>query len=143
MSEPSLLWEVFDVEAGETVDYRFKLYKSNGSPLAIDPTDVVRFKLARRSSDATPLLDLSSANPTANKSSVTIESLGVDGTTPASVVVRFAQDDTRTFDFRITHHAELGVVDDSETAPADAYKRAGYGPINIKPSIGGNVGLTP
>jgi hypothetical protein len=143
MSEPTLLWEEIDVEAGETVDYRFKLYKSNKSPLALDLTDVVRFKLARRSSDATPLLDLSSANPTANKSSVTVESFGVDGITPASVIVRLAQADTKNFDFRVQHHGEIGVVDDSETAPDDAYKRAGYGPINIKPSIGGNIGLTP
>lgn len=139
---PSLQWEEFEIEAGRTIDYLFKLYKSDGSPAGIEANDVVRFKIARRASDATPLLDVDSLAATDNGSLVTVVDVGVEGTSPAQILVRFAQADTIDFDYRTTHHGELSIVDASETAPANAIKRCGYGSIDVKASIGGDIGLT-
>ena len=142
MSKPAFLWEPFSIEVGRTADYRFKLYKSDKKAAALAAGDVVRFKLSLKPDDEFPLLDLRSGAVTSNSSTVTIESLGVEDVTPAVVIVRFAQDDTIDLDSTKQHAGEIGVVDDSETAPPDAFKRAGYGPVDVLPSAGGNVGLT-
>jgi len=64
----------------------------------------------------------------------------VDTLNPASVTVRLAQGDTS--DMEGAYDAEVLVVDDSETAPADAIKAAEYGVLHVYPSQSGDVGKT-
>lgn len=159
MSKPGLLWPPFDpskpsegvgIEDGRTCDYRFKLYKSDRSPLEIADDDVVRFKLSDDADSEDPTLEISSAAATGNGSVITIESVGdEDAGTPAEVLVRFAQDDTDGLAAnddgtirREDYFGELLLVDNSETDPADACKRIAYGPVTVLPAAGGDVGLT-
>lgn len=143
--KPVLLWEpgTIEIEAGRTVDYEFKLYKSNKKAATIAVSDVVRFKLSLFPGDATPLLELRSGAVTSNGSTVSVTSVGTDEVSPATVNVRFAQGDTIGLDPKLEYHGELALVDDSDTAPPDAIKRAGHGPVTVKAAPGGNVGLTP
>lgn len=151
--KPTYLWEdPVEIDAGRTCDYKFKLYQPNGKPAAIVNTAVVRFKLCQSPDDATPLLDIDSIAPLAGGSVVTINSRGTQDVTPASVTVRFAQADTKRivdpttsgglgFECRDDYFGELGVVDTAETNPLNAFKRAGYGPVTLKPSPGGDIGI--
>jgi hypothetical protein len=149
MSQPVHVWEEGDIEVavGRTVDLRFRLYTADKAPkpIALAAGDVVRFKLSAEVGDDEPLLDLSSAEATAGESVVTIQDLGEDEVTPADVRVRFAQVDTAELEDYVSGeplHGELCLVDDSETAPADAIKRIAHGPVLIVPASGGDVGLT-
>lgn len=136
----SLLWDRFDLHAGCTEDYRFKLYKADGkTAAALAAGDVVRFKLAAKAGEA-PKLDIDSVAATAAGSVVTIITIGADGVTPAEVNVRIGQDDTKDLTPG-EYHGFLGIADDSETDPADAFKVAGRGPILLKPPPKGDVGL--
>lgn len=140
---PTFQWdEPIELEAGRTCDYVFSLYQPSGKPAAIPANSAARFKLCATADDATPLLDIDSVAPLTGKSVVTINSQGVQDVSPARVTVRFAQDDTKDFEPGAEYFGELGVVDASETDPLNAFKRAGYGPVTIKPSPGGDVGLT-
>jgi hypothetical protein len=141
MAKPDLLWEPFEIEANRTTDYKFFLYKSDKKAAALAATDAARFKLSKAPDSETPTLDLISGAATANGSTVTINALGTEDTTPAEVTVRFAQGDTKGLARREDYHGELIVIDDSETAPPDAAKRAGYGPVTVKPAAGGSVAL--
>jgi hypothetical protein len=143
MARPALQWaDPIELEDGRTTDYRFALYDSDRSPLAIAAGDVVRFKLSEEADSEEPTLELTSAEATANGSSITIVTVGVAGTTPAEVLVRFAQGDTDGLARNDDYYGELLLVDDSETEPADAVKRCGYGPVTVLPAAGGDVGLT-
>lgn len=137
---PKLQWDPFPLFAGRTEDNEFKLYKTNGSAMAIEATDVVRFKLAL-TPDGLPLLDIKSTTPLAGGSFVTKLAHGVDGTTPAKVNVRFGQDDTKGLKAG-DYFGELGLVDDGEVNPDNAFKRIAYGTVQVKASPGGDVGLT-
>jgi hypothetical protein len=127
--------------AGRTEDFAWSLYDRDGEPLAIAVDDHVRFKLAA-TPGATPALDIDSVGATSAGSVVTIEVRGTAGVTPASGTVRLAQDDTSGLTARKYTGCELALVDNSETAPADAIKVCGRGTIDLKASPGGDVGLT-
>jgi hypothetical protein len=140
MSRPKLIWDEFSVFAGRTDDHKFTLFKTDERAMAIDSGDVVRFKLAKKPGDD-PLLDIDSLAASAAGSKVTKSVLGVENTTPAVVIVRFGQGDT----VGLTpgdYFGELGLVDVSETNPANAFKRIAYGKVTLKPSPGGDVGPT-
>lgn len=145
MNAPALLWEpeLIEIEVRRTTDYKFKLYKPNKKAAAIDVADGVRFKLMLKPEDTTPLLEIRSGAVLTGGSTITVNVLGVDNVTPAEVTVRFGQGDTATLDWTKQHHGELSIVDDSETNPADAIKRAGHGPVTVQPAPGGNLGLSP
>jgi hypothetical protein len=150
MSQAVHVWEDGEIEiaVGRTVDLRFRLFTGDKVPkaIALAAGDVVRFKLSVDAGDDEPLLDLSSAAATAGESIVTIAELGEDNVTAADVRVRFGQVDTAELadyaDLSEPLHGELCLVDDSETAPADAIKRIAHGPVLIVPASGGAVGLT-
>lgn len=126
--------------AGRTEDFNWSIYESNGTTaVAITGSDKVRFKLARKAGD-TPLLDLVSGTVTANGSTVNITDLGDAGADePASGNVRLGQEDTE--DFSGKYRFELNLVDDSETAPADAIKPICRGTIEFLPAQTGDIGL--
>ena len=119
-----------------TTDYTVVLYEVDGSTgIVLAATDVVRFK-AYIGDQATPNLELSSISANANGGVVTVTQL----TTPATVTVRLAQEDT---DIHLgAYDCEILVSDDSETAPADAAKSAMRGVLVITRSGGGDIGLT-
>lgn len=143
MSQPAFLWEPFEIQAGRTSDYQFKLYKPNKKAAAISGADVVRFKLTLKADDDDPLLDIRSGATLAGGSTITVNVLGVEDTTPAEITVRFAQADTVDLDWMKDHHGELSLVDDSETVPPDAIKRVAHGPVTVQASPGGNITLAP
>lgn len=135
-------WPPFDVEKNSTADLVIKLYKEDGDEFALAAGDVVRFKMWPLNEDGSaPTLDLDSVGATAGGSIVTIDDVGVDGTTAAQVTVRIAQSDTVSL-AKGEYRWELAQVDDSETAPADAYKVAGRGVINLTGSATGDRGKT-
>ena len=101
-------------------------------------TDVVRCKIIR---SGTVALDLDSVAATSNGSGVTIDEVGDGSATHCSVTVRLAQGDTSGL--QGIYDVIVGVVDDSETAPADAFKVAERGVLAVStPAITGDVGKT-
>lgn len=140
MATPELVWkEPIDLVAGRTEDFKVSLYKTNKKALALAAGDIVRVKVCRSPSDDEPLLELSDV-ATENGSIVTITGLGVDEQTPATVNLRIGQADTEGWSAG-DYFAEVIVVDDSETNPADAAKVAGRGIVRVKASPGGELGL--
>lgn len=124
-----------------TTDYSGSLYQADGTtPVVLAAADVVRFKLGR-GVGATPLLDLTQS-ATANGSVVTVTSRGVAATSPATYTVRLAQADLASI-FAGAYDAEVSVVIDAETAPADAIKHVEIGVAHIVGMPGGNQGLSP
>ena len=122
-----------------TADLTFTLYQEDGTTgVAIAATDVVRFKLAR-GDGATPIIDADSVAASANGSVVTLATL----TAPAVVDVRLAQEDLEAADLMPgAYRAEVVLVDDSETAPADAAKHVQSGIIHVVGTLGGDIGKT-
>lgn len=118
---------------GGTLDYDFPLLDANDDAVAIQATDVLRFKVGR-GDGVEPVLDLLSGDgkETENGSSVTLT------TSPASARVRLAQGDTALLNPGI-YRAELGLVDDSETDPADAYKPVSQGVVHVIGRMGGEI----
>lgn len=125
--------------AGRTKDFTVLIKTASGGYLQLAATDTVRLKVGR-GSQTTPTLDILSGTATANGSSVTIDQRGDGSATHCQVTVRLAQGDTSSL--LGEYQAEVLVVDDSETAPADAVKAAEYGLINVIASMAGNVDLT-
>lgn len=120
-------------DAGRTVDFTVPLYEADGTTaVVLSSGDVVRCKVGRA---GTATLDIDSVAATANGSLVTIDTLS-----PASVTIRFAQGDTSSL--RGVYDVEVGMVDDSETAPADAFKPAEQGSLAVRYTMDGDVGLT-
>lgn len=120
--------------AGRTVDFTVPIFEANGTTaIVLTNTDVVRCKVGRGT--ATPDLDIDSVGALSGGSVVTIDTLD-----PASVTVRLAQADTLSLSG--IYDVEVSVVDDSETAPADAIKAAEKGSIGFSPAPGGDVGKT-
>lgn len=103
-----------------------------GSAFTAQSTDVLRFKLGR--SGSTPLLDID-GTVNANGSLTTIV-----GTTAATYTLRLGQADIAALDPGI-YDAEYSIVDDSETAPADAIKFCERGVVTVLSSLGGDVTL--
>lgn len=125
--------------AGRTIDYDWEAYEGDGrTPIAIAVDDTVRFKLCA-TENGTPTLDLTSTAATVAGSRVTITTLGVAGTIPASGTVRLAQADTAALTGK--KYWELILVDNSETAPADAAKPICYGTMVFKVTQGGPITL--
>lgn len=121
---------------GRTRDFTLTLYEADGTTgVALAAEDVVRVKIGLRG--ATPLLDLDSVAATSNGSLVTITSI----VAPAVCTLRLAQGDLSSL-FPGAYDLEVSVVDDSETAPADAIKSATQGVLHVLPSMGGDVGTT-
>jgi len=125
-------------EAGRTVDFTVTLKTVSGGYLVLAGTDVVRCKVGRGT--GAPDLDLDSVAATANGSVVTVDEVGDGSTTYAQVTVRLAQGDTGSLFGAYT--AEVAVIDDSETAPADAIKTCEIGAIHFLATPGGDVGKT-
>ena len=118
--------------ANRTQDFTIALFENDGSTaIVLTGTDVVRVKVGR--ADDTPNLDIDSVGATANGSVVTIDTLN-----PASVTLRLAQGDTTSL--LGLYDVEVSIVDDSETAPADAIKAAEYGSLSVLASQGGDIG---
>jgi len=114
-----------------TRDFDVQLYESDGTTeviLAAD--DVVRFKVGRGS--GTPSLDLNSFEIESGGSKVTF--------TPGTndVCVRIGNDTSGITPGN--YDAEISVVDNSETAPADAIKHVEYGVFSLHKTQGGEVG---
>ena len=87
----------------------------------------------------TPVLDLDQT-ATSNGSKVTVDETGDGSATHCSVTVRLAQGDTD--DLLGAYVCSIEVVDDSETAPADAIKMAEMGVLHFIATGGGDIGLT-
>lgn len=126
-------WDIMRIELARTVDWRFALYQPNGTPAGLGPDDHVWFFLCEGEGGA-PVLSVSSEAPLAGGSRVDILTRGTSGTTPAEVLVRFGQDDTRHLDWRRCYWGELVVDDYAETSPHPARKRAGAGLVVLLPS---------
>lgn len=143
---PVLDWGERILYAGRTEDFPWEMYywdtaSRTFKPLAIANDDHVRFKLGLTET-GTPTLDLDSVWATANGSVVTISTRGTLDSVPAAGTVRFAQADTANLTARRYAFCELALVDNSETAPADAIKVFGRGAILLKSSPGGDIGIS-
>jgi hypothetical protein len=120
--------------AGRTVDFTVPIFEDDGSTaIVLAASDVVRCKVGRGT--ATPDLDIDSVAALSGGSLVTVDTLD-----PASVTVRLAQADTLSLSG--IYDVEVSVVDDSETAPADAIKAAEKGSIGFSPAPAGDIGKT-
>jgi len=129
----------FEVKAhaNRTVDFTVVLKTAGGDYLQLQASDVVRVKVGRA---GTVELDLDSIAATPNGSVVTVDQLGDGSATHASATVRLAQGDLDGM--QGTYDISIGVVDDSESAPADAFKCAEMGALSVIPTMNGDVGLT-
>lgn len=117
-------------KANRTGDYTISLYESDGTTaIVLADTDAVRIKISRA---GTVALDIESTNDTANSSGITI-----DTTDPAVCTLRLAQGDLSGM--QSAYDVEVLVVDDSETAPADAIKEAETGVLHVIPTAGGDI----
>ena len=120
-----------------TSDDTITLYESDGTTgITLAATDVVRFKMYRRDT-STPDLDIDSAADSTNGSGITVDQLA----SAAIATLRIAQADTAGL-VPGPYRAEILVVDDSETTPANAVKSAEQGVAYVLSSGGGDVGLT-
>lgn len=125
-------------DANRTVDFTVPIKTASAGFLILGATDVVRVKVSR---SGTTILDLDSEAASANDSSVTVDQLGDGSETHASVTVRFAQADLASL--QGAYSCEVAIVDDSETAPADAFKTAERGILHVRaPSPDGDIGKT-
>lgn len=116
-----------------TRDYTVTLYEADGTTeLSLAVNDVVRFKIG--GDGATPKLDLGSDGPTPAGSKITFTPSTGDCT------VRLAQGDVNTLTPGSAYDCEILVIDNSETAPADAAKHAEYGVLFVHPTMGGDLG---
>ena len=118
-----------------TTDFDFPIYEDDGTtPVILASGDVVRIKLSL-AAHTTPALDIDSVGATGNGSVVTLT------LNPGLARLRLAQADTTALVERL-YFAEVAVVDESETAPADAIKVVDRGTIEIQASQGGDVGVS-
>jgi hypothetical protein len=120
-----------------TCDKSVAIFEADGStPIVLEATDAVRFKMYRRD-QGIPVLEVDSGSATANGSRITVEDLD-----PARVTLRIAEGDTADLNPG-TYDAEIAVVDDSETSPADATKLADSGVVHLLATGGGTLGFAP
>lgn len=122
---------------GRTRDHQIVLYETNGSTgIVLAATDVLRVKIFR-GNNQTPALDIFDVSDLANSSGITI----TQRTAPATATLRITQADTASLPLGV-YEVDIIVVDDSETAPADAAKQAMSGLLYLTGSGGGDLGLT-
>jgi len=124
---------MFQIHAykNRVIDYDVNLFEKDGTTeVTLLSDDVVRVKVGR--GGGTPHLDLSSIEAESGGSSVTFSA----GTN--NVVVRFGTDTAAMTPG--AYDVTLSVVDNSETAPANAIKHAEYGVLVLHPTMGGEVG---
>jgi|GEM_PF-6056720 len=124
---------------GRTTRQRFYLYEADGStPIVLQATDVVRFKIGRRAGQ-TPDLDLIDGTVTSGGSGIDILDRG-DASNAAQVAVIVGESeelDPGAYD------AEFLVVDDSVASPtADPTIPANKGVVHVVDMLGGNTGLS-
>ena len=124
--------------SNRTHDFTVQLKTPSGGYAQLAATDVVRCKIGRGT--GVPSLDLDTVAATANSSSVTVAELGDGSATHASVTIRLAQADLSSL--QGAYDIEVSVVDDSETAPADAIKAVGYDVLVVIATMGGDIGKT-
>lgn len=118
------------VYQGRTKDFSVSLKQVNGSAFGLAVDDVVRLKVGRTGDE--PLIDISSIAPTANGSSLAF-------TTGDSIVaIRFGGSDLAAIPGG-SYDIEVGVVDNSETSPADAFKLAAIGVLSVIQTLGGET----
>lgn len=118
-----------------TVDFSISLYESDGATgIALATADVVRVKIGR--GDGAPSLDLASGSPTANGSTITIDSR----LAPSAATLHLAQADLADLTIG-PNEIEIIIVDTGETAPENALKRAQMGVLQVIGTMGGEAGL--
>lgn len=116
-----------------TRDYTIDLFEPDRTtPVLLAATDVVRVKIGRGTS--IPSLDLDSVAATANGSVVAFTT----GTN--DVTLRLAQADLLAMTAGV-YDVEVAVVDDSETAPANAVKHVEWGCLSLQDTMAGDIGL--
>lgn len=125
------LGEVAQVPSRSVWDLEFTLYEPGATSTAVTysavlaATDVVRFRLWS-TDDTTALIAATDATPSAGGTTVTIETRGVENTTPARVTVKLSTTDTdRT---NGSYHFLVDVMDDSDS---DRYQPACRGTIKF------------
>ena len=117
-----------------TFDYAGTLYESDGTTeISLAATDVIRVKVWRRNA-STP--DIEIDDSATGNGSVTTFTAGTGDYT-----LRIAQGDTSGL-LPGVYGIEIAVVDDSETAPANAIKHVEQGLLHITEAPAGDVGLT-
>lgn len=110
------------VGAGRTYDFSIALYEADGvTPLVLATEDVVLVLIGR---GGVVSLEVTSANPTANGSSVTLTTLD-----PAVCNLHFAQGDMNGL--LGTYDCEVLIQDSAETAPPNAAKTASMGVLHV------------
>lgn len=123
-----------DVEIGYTTDYQFTLYEADAvTGITLQATDNIRCKVGTVGGSI--ILDIDN-DATASGSVSTI----TQTTSPAVVTVRFAQGDTAALTAG-TYDAVLVLVDDSETAPADAAKVIARFKVRLIATLVGTIDL--
>jgi len=114
-----------------TKDHQVTITDANAAAIVLQADDAVRFKIGRGT--GTPSFDLDSKNATANGSTITFTA----GKNVATV--RIAQDDLTDLEPG-AYDCEVAVVDNSETAPANAIKTAdAQGTFVLLRTQGGDV----
>lgn len=133
MTKPQRDGHLIKLPKRSTGDWDFTLYDAADSTVALAGDDQARCKIWS-THDATPALDLTNT-ATANGSRVY-----VSATSPAVVRLRIGQDDTASLEAG-DYQFEVAIVDNSETAPADAYEVFCTGILRLMPSATGSRGL--
>lgn len=122
---------------GRTRDHSISIREADESTVVtLAATDVVRVKVYSGDNE-TPGLDLLSGESSPNDSTVTVDNLA----TVPQVTLRLAQGDTSDWVLGV-YDVDVIVVDDSESAPADAAKHAMSGLLYLTGTGGGGLGLT-
>lgn len=122
------------IRRNRTADFTIELKAADGTAVLLEETDVVRVKVGG-TNGIDPTLDLSSIEATANGSVC-------EFTAETNLVnFRIAQGDTDELLPQVVD-MEVAVVDDSETAPADAIKHVQTGLLYLHGSPAGDVGIT-
>lgn len=117
--------------AGCSNERIFSPLDADGEALIAEAADVLRFKIGR-GDGSTPVLDLRSGEDTANGSGIDISDID-----PLTLSVRVAQEDATMHPG--IYRGFLGIVDDSETAPANAFKPISIGVVYVVGMLGGPV----
>lgn len=125
------------LEQGRTRKIDFLLYRGDGvTTEPVQDTDVGRVKVGDAFDGSPPILDLDTVAPTAAGSGCAWLTLD-----PPVLRVTFAQNDIALLEPG-EYVYELGVVDDSESQPANAFRPVDRGRLRVVESLGGDVGLT-
>ena len=119
-----------------TRDFTVYVKSPSGGYVILANDDIVRVKIHRNN---TVILDLDN-NATSNGSYSQISNQGNGSTVHAQAILRLAQSDLSSL--KGTYDVEISVVDNSETAPANAIKSVETGVLEIIETPGGDIGVT-